>query len=195
VPALYSLESISYPVFVKPYDGSRSVDSFLVTSPDKLTEYHRKNEKFMFMEAVDTSRCFEVTIDMYFGRSGTLRSVVPRRRLEVRDGEVNKGITMDGGLVAYVSERLGSLPGVRGCINLQVFVDQETSVVYGIEINPRFGGGYPLSYGAGANFPQMMIREYLLGEAVTGFDDTWQRGMTMLRFDEEVFVQCDSPIK
>ena len=30
----------------------------------------------------------------------------------------------------------------------------------GIEINPRFGGGYPQSYAAGANFPELLIREY-----------------------------------
>ena len=52
---------------------------------------------------------------------------------------------------------------------------------------PRFGGGYPLSYGAGANFPQNIVREYLLGETVD-FSDAWRDNTLMLRYDAEIIV-------
>ena len=41
----------------------------------------------------------------------------------------------------------------------------------GIEINPRFGGGYPMSHAAGADYPGMLIKEYLLGETLN-YDET-----------------------
>jgi carbamoyl-phosphate synthase large subunit len=57
----------------------------------------------------------------------------------------------------------------------------------GIEINPRFGGGYPLSYQAGANFPEMLVKEYLLDEEIS-FCDNWKSDLLMLRFDDEILV-------
>lgn len=57
----------------------------------------------------------------------------------------------------------------------------------GIEINPRFGGGYPLTYMAGGNFPELLIREYFLGESVN-YSDNWKDNMLMLRYDDAIFV-------
>ena len=54
-----------------------------------------------------------------------------------------------------------------------------------IELNPRFGGGYPLSYAAGANYPDWLIREYLLDEDVPEFEG-WQDRTAMARYDDEV---------
>ena len=73
-------------------------------------------------------------------------------RIEIRAGEINKGYTRKNYLVQFLKERLAYLPGVIGCICIQLFYRDSDDDVVGIEINPRFGGGYPLSYYAGANF-------------------------------------------
>lgn len=70
---------------------------------------------------------------------------------------------------------------------MQFFFNPETKRVIGIEINPRFGGGYPLSYLAGANFPKFIIDEYILNEEIQPFDD-WEDNLLMLRYDNEVLV-------
>ena len=70
--------------------------------------------------------------------------------------------------------KLSRLEGARGCVTLQVFVNMDTKQLYGIEINPRFGGGYPLSYLAGANFPNWAIREYLMDETIPVYTD-WEK--------------------
>jgi carbamoyl-phosphate synthase large subunit len=61
----------------------------------------------------------------------------------------------------------------KGCLNI-------------IEINPRFGGGAPLSMRAGANFPKWILQE-LIGQdpriRPTGFKDD----LVMLRYDREVW--------
>ena len=56
-----------------------------------------------------------------------------------------------------------------------------------IEINARFGGGFPLSLEAGADFPRWMLEE-LLGLPSTASRDRWRPGMVMLRYDAAVFV-------
>ena len=77
------------------------------------------------------------------------------------------------------------IPGVRGCICIQLFYRERDNDVVGIEINPRYGGGYPLSYYAGANFPAMMIKEYIEGARINYRDD-WQDNTIMLRYDSQV---------
>jgi len=56
-----------------------------------------------------------------------------------------------------------------------------------IEINPRFGGGAPLSIQAGADFPRWILQELVGRLPRIGFD-AFQDGLTMLRYDAEVWV-------
>jgi len=85
-------------------------------------------------------------------------------------------------------ERLKRLDGARGCVTVQVFGDPDTQRVKALEINPRFGGGYPLAQAAGAEFPDWLIREYFLGETVNFFD-RWEENLIMLRYDAKVVVR------
>ena len=112
---------------------------------------------------------------------------MPRQRLEVRGGEVSKGITRRDWVYDYLLQRLRVLPGARGCLTLQVFAGPQAGEVLGIEINPRFGGGFPLSLAAGADFPAWLLREYLHGETLP-FCDDWERDLMMLRYDAKVLV-------
>lgn len=187
VPAPISKENLTFPFFAKPYDGSLSKDIFIVRSREELTPEIMRHPKLMFMEYIDKKIYKEFTVDMYFGRDCRVKAVVPRERIEIRAGEINKGRTRKNLLAALLRERFAELPGVVGCICAQFFFDEKTGDVVGIEINPRFGGGYPLSYGAGANFPQFVVREYLLGERIE-FLDTWADNTLMLRYDAEIFV-------
>jgi carbamoyl-phosphate synthase large subunit len=70
-------------------------------------------------------------------------------------------------------------------VTLQIFVDPSRDQVLGIEINPRFGGGYPMSHAAGVDYPGMLIREYLLGECFN-YDEAWEANLVMLRHDTMV---------
>lgn len=97
---------------------------------------------------------------MYYGQDHYVKSIVPRERIEIRAGEINKGYTRKNFLLPYLRERMNYLPGVIGCICIQLFYRESDNDVVGIEINPRFGGGYPLSYYAKADYPQYLIQEY-----------------------------------
>lgn len=183
----YDKQNYTLPLYLKPIDGSRSVDNFVIKEQSQLTDYHFLNEKLMFLEYLDHKKHTEFTIDLYYDRNSDLKCMIPRKRIEVRDGEVNKAVTNRTKFVFDLGRKLKFIQGFRGCITLQVFVNNESGDLYGIEINPRFGGGYPLSYLAGGNFPQWIIREYLLGESVAPYDD-WEENLMMLRYDDEVLV-------
>jgi carbamoyl-phosphate synthase large subunit len=85
---------------------------------------------------------------------------------------------------ARLVETLGAGPGV---ITLQLFLTGDGKVKF-IEINPRFGGGVPLSIKAGANFPKWIIQELLASKVNIRFDG-FKDNLVMLRYDGEVWLE------
>ena len=176
-----------YPMFAKPYDGSLSTNIHIIKNEDELTKEILEDPKLLFMEYVDRQEYKEFTVDMYYGKDGHIKGIVPRERIEVRAGEINKGITRKNHIVSFLKERMAYMEGVRGCICLQLFYRESDHDIKGIEINPRFGGGFPLSYYAKANFAEYLIKEYLLGECLDYWED-WLDNTLMLRYDNDVIV-------
>lgn len=176
----------TFPLFAKPYDGSLSTNLHYIKNSDELTQEILADPKLLFMEYIDKETYKEYTIDMYYGKDNRVKCIVPRERIKIRAGEINKGKTVKHPLMEYIKERLDKIEGCIGCICIQVFFNPDTEDVVGIEINPRFGGGYPQSYAAGGNYPEMLIREYFLGEEVSYMED-WKDNMLMLRFDDAVY--------
>lgn len=187
VPETRDIHHPKYPIFAKPYDGSRSVGIHVIRDENDLSRDILNNPKLMFMEYIDKTEYKEFTVDMYYGKDNRVKSIVPRERIEIRTGEINKGITRKNYLVDYLKERLGYLPGVIGCICIQFFYRESDNDVVGIEVNPRFGGGYPLSCYAGANYPALLIEEYFCNQAIE-YSDNWKNNTLMLRYDADVIV-------
>lgn len=153
-----------------------------------LTPEILADSKLMFCQLIDIAEEFqEFTVDMYYDRKGRLKCAVPRERLEVRTGEVSKGATRKNSLYGLLTENMAVLEGARGCITAQFFFNGRNDALYGVEINPRFGGGFPLTYAAGGNYPGWLIREYLYGEEIP-FSDRWENNLIMLRYDAKVLV-------
>lgn len=177
-----------FPLFARPYNGSCSRNTAVIRDASQLTNALRADEAMLFSEYLSPDDYDEYSVDMYYSGDGELRCAVPRLRIETRQGEVSKSRTARIAAGHMLRERFSRIAGARGCITLQMFVNRPTGSAYGIEINARFGGGYPLSYEAGANFPRWLIEEYLLGRPIDFFDD-WERDLTMLRYDEHVLVR------
>lgn len=177
----------TFPLFAKPYDGSLSSNLHYIKNVDELTEEILNDPKLMFMEYIDKNVYKEYTIDMYYGRDHKVKCIVPRERIKIRAGEINKGLTEKEPLTQYMYDRLETIEGCIGCICIQVFLNKENNDVAGIEINPRFGGGYPQAYAAGGNYPEYLIREYFFNEHIEYFDN-WKDHQLMLRYDDAVYV-------
>lgn len=177
----------TFPLFAKPYDGSLSTNLHYIKNAEELTEEILNDPKLLFMEYIDKAVYKEYTIDMYYGRDHKVKCIVPRERIKIRAGEINKGLTEKEPLTSYLYERLETIEGCIGCICIQVFLNPGTEDVVGIEINPRFGGGYPQTYAAGGNYAENLIREYFLGEDIQ-YKDDWKDHLLMLRYDDAVYV-------
>ncbi len=186
-PAIQDRSQLAFPCFAKPYDGSRSIGAAKLEDASVLTQMMLDDPKLMFMEYIDQS-FDEYTVDVYFDRTGALKCLVPRRRLEVRDGEISKGVTRKNHVYYYLLDKLKRLEGARGCLTVQLFAHPETKRYAALEINPRFGGGYPLSYAAGAKYPGWLIDEYIINKEVAFFDD-WESDLLMLRYDAQLILQ------
>ena len=177
----------TFPLFAKPYDGSLSTNLHYIKTVDELTQEILDDPKLLFMEYIDKKVYQEFTVDMYYGKDNRVKCIVPRERIEIRAGEINKGRTVKNGILTFLKEKLGYVKGCVGCICVQLFFHPETKDMVGIEINPRFGGGYPLSFMAGGNYPELLIREYFRGEDIC-YSDNWKDGMLMLRYDDAIYV-------
>lgn len=178
----------TFPLFIKPYDGSLSKGIMLIENEAEYNPVYADDNKLMFMEYINPLEHDEYTVDCYFDNKGLLVSAVPRKRISIRAGEINKGITLKNEVLLTFEQKLSKLCGARGCITIQVFMHRVNKRIIGIEINPRFGGGYPLSYRAGANYPKYIIEEFFLDKGHT-YSCDWEENLLMLRYDDEVLVR------
>jgi carbamoyl-phosphate synthase large subunit len=186
-PKLYNKDNYKFPLFIKPNNGSRSKDNFIIKREPDLCKNHFTNKELLFFEYIDPTQFDEFTCDLYYDKSSVLKCVVPRRRIEVRAGEVNRAATERNELVGFFKTKFLNFKGVRGCINIQCFLHKTSKDIIVIEMNPRFGGGFPLTYFAGGNYPKWIIQEYLLNEEIPYFED-WEDQLLMLRYDDEILV-------
>lgn len=175
-----------FPFLVKPAGGSSSIGVGIMRDEVQLEAATRGGGYI----AQTIAPGIEHTIDVLVTRAGRSVCAVPRRRLEVRAGEVSKGMTVRSPELETLARRISeALPGAYGCLNVQVFHDDRTGAMNVIELNARFGGGYPLSWEAGAKYPTWMIED-LLGLPSTASAATWRDRLLMLRFDDAVFLDA-----
>jgi carbamoyl-phosphate synthase large subunit len=131
----------------------------------------------------------EHTVDVLVLSDGRCAGAVPRRRIAVRAGEVEKGVTVRDPAVEDLARRVAeALPGAYGVLNVQIFVDPAQGDMRVIEINARYGGGFPLAFEAGAHYPAWTIEE-ILGRP-SSVTDHWRAGLVMLRYDDAVFAEA-----
>ncbi|MDP6380390.1 MAG: ATP-grasp domain-containing protein, partial [Phycisphaerae bacterium] len=176
-----------FPLFMKPRHGSSAKDIHFLRSRSALEFYRRSSGENVIQEFISGE---EFTIDVFADSSGKARCAVPRKRLEVRGGEVSKSLTVRHEEIIAQSMRLvDELKGCFGAITIQCFLTPEGQIKF-IEINPRFGGGIPLAFRAGANYPKWLLQMQLGREP--DFDaGVWQDGLFMLRYDESIFKTQD----
>jgi carbamoyl-phosphate synthase large subunit len=185
VAAALSKNKLDWPCFLKPWDGYASRGNAVVNNRKELLFFAKRIPNTICQEFIKGT---EHTCDVYVDFSLKVRCVVPRKRIEVRAGEVSKGqVVKHPGIMseaARLVETLGAGPGV---ITLQLFLTGDDKVKF-IEINPRFGGGVPLSIKAGANFPKWILQELLSRKTNIRFEG-FKDNLIMLRYDSEVWLE------
>jgi len=172
-------------VVARPLDGygSRGIH-FLMNDVEKaafLANHKGHVSSFALTHFVDGD---EYTIDCFKDQHEKVCSIVPRLRLEVRGGEVQRGRSCyPEGLMRLLEKSILPNMDFVGCVCIQA-IHPFGGPWFFTEINDRFGGGAPLSIQAGANYP-LWISQILNGEKVTPL----QKGkeLYMTRADREFF--------
>lgn len=173
-----------YPAFIKPKDGSSSINAFKVEDSEELEMYAGQVEDYIVQPFVSGQ---EYTIDIFCDFSGNPISIVPRERVQVRSGEVLKTqICMDQ-IMIEESKVLCKAFKPCGPMTVQLIRDDK-DVDWFIEINPRFGGGAPLSMKAGARSAEGILK-MLDGEKVGEYKIA--DGAVYSRFDQSVCITKD----
>ena len=185
VAAALSKAKLSWPCFLKPWDGYASRGNAVVNNRKELLFFGKKIPNAICQEFITGA---EHTCDVYVDFNMKVRCVVPRKRIEVRAGEVSKGqVVKHPGIMSEAARLVETLGAGPGIITLQLFLTADDKVKF-IEINPRFGGGIPLSIKAGANFPKWILQE-LLGRKTNIRFDGFKDNLIMLRYDSEVWLE------
>lgn len=174
-----------FPAFIKPKDGSSSVDAYRVDNLEDLKVYAHKIKDYIIQPFISGR---EYTIDIFCDYEGNPVYITPRERLAVRAGEVLKTkITQDETMIAEMQKLIADFKPC-GQITVQLIQDEKTGVNYYIEINPRFGGGAPLSIKAGADSAQAVLR-MLMGEKLDYISKAARNGAVYSRFDQSICVE------
>jgi carbamoyl-phosphate synthase large subunit len=184
-PKIVDINNCEYPIFAKLNNSSCSIGATIVYNKEQAEELSL-NSNYIFQEFIDAD---EYTIDLFIDKNSKVISIVPRLRIEVRAGEVSKAKTVkDREIIDSIKQLASKLDGAYGCITVQLF-KKEDRIVF-IEINPRFGGGYPLSYLSGANFADYLIKDYL--NIDLEYNENWKENNIMLRYDSEIIIDGNS---
>ena len=175
----------NYPCFIKPRDGSSSVDAYKVNSQEDLKIYAKKIKNYVIQSFIEGT---EYTVDIFCDLQGKPVFVTPRERMVVRSGEVIKTQICQDEKIK--EECLKLIEDFKPCgpITVQLIREKGTDIDYYIEINPRYGGGAPLSMKAGADSAEAVLK-ILLGEKLFYKDNAACHGMVYSRYDQSVCVE------
>lgn len=174
-----------YPAFIKPKDGSSSVFAYKVENQEELLSYATQVPDYIIQPYIEGT---EYTVDIFCDFDGNPIYITPRIRSAVRSGEVLKTEIRQDEKIIEEMKRLVADYKPCGQITVQLIRELKTEIDYYIEINPRFGGGAPLSMKAGADSAEMLIR-MLRGEALPYVGCAAEDGAIYSRFDQSIRVK------
>lgn len=173
-----------FPAFIKPKDGSSSLFAYKATDQQELESFAKQVPDYIIQPFVEGT---EYTVDIFCDLNGEPIYITPRIRLAVRAGEVLKTQIAQDDVIIDEMKRLIADYKPCGAITIQLIRQNETGKNYYIEINPRFGGGAPLTMKAGANSAIALLK-ILNGESVGYMPKAAEDGAIYCRFDQSIRV-------
>ena len=186
LPHQLSPGKLKYPVFVKPRRGSAAKGAFPVVNAEELGFFLKYVADSIIQEYLPGP---EITTDVICDLEGDILAIVSRQRIEVRWGEVAKGMTIYDPAITEACIKIAKALPCIGPITVQCMMKE--GVQYFTEINARLGGGAPLAIAAGVDFPQWLLAR----DAGIPVDipplGTYRRGLYMTRFDDSLFLTED----
>lgn len=174
------------PLFIKPRVGRGAVGAFPIRSARELDFFGQYVPDPIVQEYLDGP---EFTIDVLCDFSGRPLSIVPRERVVIRAGVIDRGRTVnDPRLIGLAQAACAAIP-FSGPLNIQCRMRGDQPVIF--EINPRFSGGIPLTIQSGADFPQMLVK-LTAGQQVEPSIGQFRPDLWMTSFESAFFLDPSS---
>lgn len=170
-----------FPLFIKPLDGSSSINNFKINNERELEFFKEYVSNPMIQEFSEGQ---EYCVDVFCDFNGKVITVVPKIRIAHRGGEITKAKIVKDRELIEIGKKLASLLKPCGEINFDC-IKTESGVDI-IEINGRFAGGSPISFKSGANSPKK-IYQLLMNEELQ-YNENFEDGFIALRFDDAVYI-------
>lgn len=194
----YALEQniLQFPLVVKPRWGSASIG---IDFPEDLEELelayklqqlklkksilntvsaHDFDNAILIQEKLDGK---EFGMDILNDFEGNYIGTFVREKLSMRSGETDKAVSIIDQKFEALGQTLSSHLKHIGSLDCDVFIANNR--LYVIELNPRFGGGYPFSHEAGINTAAIYI-ELLNGNKNISKFNNYKSGLTFSKCDK-----------
>lgn len=161
---------VGFPLVLKPRWGTASIGVEYVEDAEEMDLAYRfltrrlRRTIVAGPSAADPTRAVliqerlqgdECGLDVVNDLEGRHVVTLGRRKLAMRAGETDRAVTVQAAALAALGATIGAGLAHPGPLDCDVFVAGERCTV--LEMNPRFGGGYPFSHAAGANVPAALI--------------------------------------
>ena len=180
---------VPLPLFIKPRMGRGAVSAFAVHSRRELEFFLGYVADPVVQELLEGP---EFTIDVLCDFDGRPISIVPRERVVIRAGVIDRGRTVNDPALIALAQAACSAIRFHGAINIQCRMRAGQPVIF--EVNPRFSGGIPLTIQAGADFPQLLVR-LALGRRVEPQIGAFRDQLWMTSFESSFFLESPNLVR
>lgn len=161
--------SLLYPIVVKPRYGCGSISVAIAYDEEDLiyltkkvnkeiSTSYLKYESAVTEEKVIYQECLkgqEYGADIINNLKGEMQNVIVRKKIAMRSGETDIAELVDEPIIREELSRLGEITKHIANMDCDVFLVDEKPYI--LEMNARFGGGYPFSHMGGCNLPQAIV--------------------------------------
>lgn len=163
-------KELSFPLVLKPQWGQGSIATEIVYNIEELLSAYTllnnkvKNTSIAHIEHLPYTNQLliqefikgeEYGVDCINNLEGVHQAVVIKRKLAMRAGETDGAVTVYDAQIKKAVSYLGQKLAHTSIIDIDVI--KRGDEVFIIDMNPRFGGGYPFSHQAGVNLPQAIL--------------------------------------
>jgi carbamoyl-phosphate synthase large subunit len=167
-----------FPLLVKVREGFGSRDIYRAADRAELEFFLRYTRVDSFVQ--ECCRGEEFSIDVFCDLDSRCLNAIPRTMIQSKGGESIKGTTIkDAELIAH-GVRVAETVGIVGPANIQCFREPDGALPV-TDINPRFGGAFPLPRAAGSRYPELALA-LANGERPEPRLGDFREGITMTRF-------------
>src|SRR5512146_932068 len=176
---------VPFPVLVKARRGFGSRHIFRAENQSELAFFLRYTAVASMVQRVCSG--VEVSVDVFCDLDGRCVAAVPRTMIESKGGESIKGMTIkDPDLIEFAKTTSEALQ-IIGPANVQCFREPDGALQV-TDVNPRFGGGFPLPTAAGSRYPELALA-LANGETIEPRLGDFREGVVMTRFFSQVILE------